>query len=248
MPHGAQLHLSLRARAARDGSAFEHGATYFSISGGIRLRRRHRSRAVCGSRGCADGWPGNPDAPGFQLGGIGLEIKVKNVVEISAHGSFGTRRLPDGTRIEGAGPRRRDHHLRRRHQVGPDARPVLGHRAPAPGRALRHSSCSCSRSSARSRWARSSCAGIEALYAYGLMPKIEAGDREAGELKYYSVAQARPADRPCRRPGTSTARGRPRKDAWAFGLGVGLTITGCGSVDRAAGRSARASTRRPRPA
>ncbi len=70
--------------------------------------------------------------------------------------------------------------------------------------------------------------GIEALYANSLAPKLEDGDREAGELKYYSwLKRARPTALPETR---GLDAWKPTQDAWAFGFGVGVSFTGAGSV------------------
>jgi hypothetical protein len=103
MPHGAQLKLSRFALEVREmGLVYEHGATYVSISGGIREKTSPLEGSIWFIR-LRGRIAGNPDAPGLQLGGLGAELKVENVVEINVHGMYRRDVLPDGTLVKEQG-------------------------------------------------------------------------------------------------------------------------------------------------
>ena len=227
MPHGAQLHLSRFVLEAHEmGLAFEHGATYFTISGGIRERSDPFEGAVWFTR-LRGRVAGNPDAPSFQLGGLGLEFKIENVVQISAHGMYRDDVLPDGTRIKEQGLGGGIIIYAGGNEWGLTLDVFWGSRIPPVGEQTDYLLFLVALFGAIPM-GPIELRGIEALYATGLMPKIEDGDREAGELKYYSwLKRARPTALP---EGRGLAAWKPTKDAWAFGLGVGLSITGAGSV------------------
>ena len=229
MPHGALLKLSMFVLELHEmGLAFEHGATYFSISGGIRLGVGTFEGGVWFTR-LRGRLAGNPDAPSFQLGGIGLEIKVKNVVEVSAHGMFRDDTAPDGTRTQEQGLGGGIVIYAGGIKYGLTLDLYWGTVTPPGGRGEPFFLFLLAVFGSIQMGPYVQLTGVEVLFAYGLMPKIEAGDREAGELKYYSwLKRARPTGLPETRDLDSSWK--PTKDAWAFGLGVGLSITGCGSV------------------
>ncbi len=227
LPRGAQLKLSRFVLEVHEmGLAYEHGATYFSISGAIREKAAPLEGGIWFTR-LRGKLGGNPDAPGFQLGGIGLELKVENVVKITAHGTYRDERLPDGTVVKeqgigggiiiyaGGNEWGLTVDVFWGTQIPPDADPqdyllfLVAFFGAIPMGPLE-------------------LRGIEALYATGLMPAISADDREAGELKYYSwLKRARPTALPENR---GLSAWKVTKDAWAFGLGLGISITGGGSV------------------
>ncbi len=227
MPRGAQLKLSRFVLEVHEmGLAYEQSATYFSISGAIREKTTPLEGGIWFTR-LRGKLAGNPDAPGFQLGGIGLELKVEDVVEITAHGMYRDERLPDGTVVkeQGVGGGIIIHAGGNKWgltvdvfwgtQIPPGADPqdyllfLIAFFGAIPMGPLE-------------------LRGIEALYATGLMPAISTDDREAGELKYYSwLKRARPTALPENR---GLSAWKVTDDAWAFGLGVGISITGAGSV------------------
>ena len=227
MPRGAQLRLAIFVLELHEmGLVFEQGATYFTISGGIRMKIDPFEGSIWFLR-LRGKLSGNPDAPGFQLGGIGLEIKIENVVEVSAHGMFRDETLTDGTRVKEQGLGGGIIVYVGGNKWGLTVDLFWGTRTPPTGDPTDYllflialfGSIPMGPIALR---------GIEALYATGLMPKIEDTDREAGELKYYSwLKRARPTALP---EGRGLDSWKPTKDAWAFGIGVGLTITGADSV------------------
>jgi hypothetical protein len=228
MPHGAQLHLSRFVLEVHEmGLAYEHGATYFSISGGIREKSDPFEGGIWFQR-LRGKIGGNPDAPGFQLGGIGLDFKVENVVEITAHGMYRDETQPDGTRIKEQGLGGGIIIYAGGNKWGLTVDLYWGSRIP-PAAAQQDYLLFLIALFGAIPMGPLELRGIEALYATGLMPKIETGDREAGELKYYKwLKRARPTALPATRDLATSWT--PTKDAWAFGLGLGISITGGGSV------------------
>lgn len=223
----AQLHLSMFVLEVQEmGLAFEHGATYISISGGIRIKSDPFEGGVWFTR-LRGKLSGNPDAPGFQLGGIGLELAVQDVVRISAHGMYRDDILADGTRIKEQGLGGGLVVKAGGNEWGLTVDLFWGTRIPTTGEEQNYLLFLIALFGAIPM-GPIELRGIEALYATGLLPKIEDGDREAGELKYYSwLKRARPTALP---EGRGLDAWKPTKDAWAFGVGVGLSITGAGSV------------------
>lgn len=228
-PRGATLELGPFALVLYEtGLAAEHGATYISLSGGIRAKIdpftgklwfiRLRGRLA-----------GNPDAPNFKLGGLGVEIEVKDVVEVRAHGHFRDELLADGTRIKEQGLGGELVIYAGSNKWGLSADVYWGERIPPVDPRIDYLLFQVVLFGAIPM-GPVELSQIEALYADSLVPKIEASDREAGELKYYSwLKRARPT-------GVAEERGltawTPQNDAWAFGLGLGISFTGCGDVCR----------------
>jgi len=228
MPHGAQLHLSRFVLEVHEmGLAYEHGATYFSISGGIREKSDPFEGGIWFER-LRGKIGGNPDAPGFQLGGIGLDFKVENVVKITAHGMYRDEIEPDGTHIKEQGLGGGIVIYAGGNEWGLTVDLYWGSRIPPAGEQQDYLLFLIALFGAIPMGPLE-LRGIEALYATGLMPKIDTSDREAGELKYYKwLKRARPTALPETRDLDSSWK--PTKDAWAFGLGLGVSITGGGSV------------------
>jgi hypothetical protein len=228
MPRGAQLHLSRFALEVHEmGLAYENGATYFSISGGIREQSDPLEGGVWFTR-LRGKLGGNPDAPDFQLGGIGLQLGVQDVVTITAHGMYRDERLPDGTLVKEQGLGGGIILHVGGNEWGLTVDVFWGSQIPPAGEQTDYLLFLVALFGAIPM-GPIELRGIEALYATGLMPKIEDGDREAGELKYYSwLKRARPTALPETRDLHSSWK--PTKDAWAFGVGVGISIIGGGSV------------------
>lgn len=227
MPRGAQLHLSRFVLEVHEmGLAYEAGATYFSISGGIREKSSPFEGGVWFRR-LRGKLAGNPDAPDFQLGGIGLEFTVENVVKITAHGSYRDERLADGTRIKEQGLGGGLVIYVGGNEWGLTLDVFWGTRTPPAGASSDYLLLLVALFGAIPL-GPIELRGIECLYATGLMPRVEDGDREAGELKYYSwLKRARPTALP---EGRGLDAWKPTDDAWAFGVGLGVSITGGGSV------------------
>ena len=227
MPHGAQLKLSRFALEVREmGLVYEHGATYVSISGGIRQKTSPLEGAIYFIR-LRGRIAGNPDAPGLQLGGLGAELKVEKVVEINVHGMYRRDVLPDGTLIKEQGLGGGIIIYSGGNKWGLTVDVFWGERVPVSGEPTEYLLFLVALFGAIPM-GPIELRGLEALYADSLAPKLEDSDREAGELKYYSwLKRARPT-------GLPETRGldawKPTIDAWAFGFGVSLSITGCGSV------------------
>lgn len=227
MPKGAQLKLSRFALEVREmGLVYEHGATYMSISGGIRQKTSPLEGAIYFIR-LRGRIAGNPDAPALQLGGLGAELKVEKVVEINVHGMYRRDVLPDGTLIKEQGLGGGIIIYSGGNKWGLTVDVFWGERVPVSGDPTEYLLFLVALFGAIPM-GPIELRGLEALYADSLAPKIDDSDREAGELKYYSwLKRARPT-------GLPETRGldawKPTIDAWAFGFGVGLSITGCGSV------------------
>ncbi|MEU1520113.1 hypothetical protein ABZ490_49770 [Streptomyces sp. NPDC005811] len=229
MPHGAELHLATFVLEMHEmGLASEHGAIYMSFSGGIRLGIGTFEGRAWFTR-LRGRFAGNPDAPVFQLGGIGLEIKVKNVVEISAHGMYRDDTGPNGTRLQEKALGGGIIVYCGDNEWGLTLDLYWGTRTPPGGPGDKFFLFLLAFFGAIPMGGAVQLTGIEVLFAHGLMPKIDAGDRQAGELKYYSwLKRARPTALPETRDLDSSWT--PTKDSWAFGLGAGVSITGAGSL------------------
>jgi len=211
------------------GFVAEDGATYITLSGGIRQSTDPFTGRVFFER-LRGRLAGNPDAPGFKLGGFGASLEVKDTVTIEVHGSFRNDVLPDGTRLK-------EHGLSGKltiHVSGaewglsldvywgeriPVTDPLIDYllfqtvlfgAIPAGPLELRQ---------------------IEALYADSLQPKLSTEPPAVGQLKYYPwLKKARPTALPEDRGLTAW---KPEKDAWAFAAGFAVSFTGCGEVIQA---------------
>lgn len=227
MPRGARLRLHIFVLEFHEmGLAYENGATYFSLSGGVRVDVAPFEGAVWFMR-LRGKLGGNPAAPAFQLGGFGFAIKIEEVVEITAHGNFRDELLPDGTRVQEQGLGGGIVIFAGGNKWGLTLDVFWGTRTPAGGDAQEYFLFLIALFG-MIPMGPVELRGIEALYATGLMPKLDEGDRQAGELKYYKwLNRARPTALPETR---GMDAWKPTQDAWAFGLGVGISMTGCGSV------------------
>jgi hypothetical protein len=227
MPRGAELHLSRFALELHEmGLVFEHGATYLSLSGGIREKTSPLEGAIWFKR-LRGRLAGNPDAPGFQLGGLGAELKVEDVVEITVHGMYRQDVLPDGTRVreQGLGGGIVIHAGGNKWGLTLDV--FWGERVPLSGERTDYLLMMVALFGAIPMGPLE-LRGIEALYANELLPRLEDGDRKAGELKFHSwLKRARPTAVPETR---GLDAWKPSKDAWAFGFGAGISFTGAGEV------------------
>ena len=227
MPRGAELRLSRFALELHEmGLVFEHGATYLSISGGIRENTSPLEGAVWFKR-LRGRLAGNPDAPGFQLGGMGAELKVEDVVEVTVHGMYRREILPDGTQVreQGLGGGLVIHAGGNKWGLTLDV--FWGERVPLSGERTDYLLLVVALFGAIPMGPLE-LRGIEALYANELLPRLEDGDRKAGELKFHSwLKRARPTAIPETR---GLDAWKPSKDAWAFGFGAGISFTGAGEV------------------
>ncbi len=227
MPHGAQLKLSRFALEVREmGLVYEQGATYFSVSGGIRETTAPLKGSIWFTR-LRGRIAGNPDAPGFLLGGLGAELEVEKVVKITVHGSYRQETLPDGTRVKEQGLGGGIIIYAGGNEWGLTTDVFWGERVPVSGERTDYLLFLVALFGAIPM-GPIELRGLEALYADSLAPKLEDGDREAGELRYYSwLKRARPTALPETR---GLDAWKPTRDAWAFGFGVGISFTGCGAV------------------
>jgi len=224
---GTALVLSVfRLEIYEMGLASELGATYFSISGGIRITTSSFEGAAWFTR-LRVKLSGNPDAPPFQLAGVGAELKIPKVVEISIHGSFRNDVLPDGTRIKEHGFGGSIKIFAGGNEWGLSVDVYWGERVPVTDPRIDYLLFMVTLFGAIPMGPLE-LRQIESLYANSLLPKLDTGDRAAGELKYYSwLKRARP---------TALAETRgldawtPTAQAWAFGLGLGVSFSGAGSV------------------
>ena len=231
-PRGVQAKLARFVLEVHEmGLAYEQGATYFTVSGSIRENTAPLQGGVWFTRLRAK-LAGNPAAPDFQLGGVGLDLKKEGVVEITAHGSYRDERLPDGTRIEeqGFGGGLVIYAGGKKWGLSTDV--FWGTTTPPPTTPPSGDPSDfflmLLSMFGTGTMGPVELQGIEALYATGLMPKIEDGDRETGELKYYKwLKRARPTALPESR---GLSAWTPTPDAWAFGLGLSVSIIGCGSA------------------
>lgn len=208
------------------GLVAEQGATYLSLSGGIRQEVSPFSGRIWFER-LRGRLAGNPDAPSFKLGGLGAALKKENVVEISVHGSFRNDLLADGTRIKenGLGGSIILHVGSVEWGLGIDA--YWGERIPPAGDAVDYFLFQCifygTLPAGPVEFRR-----IRALFADDLAPKLTETDRNAGELKYYSwMKTAAPTTLTDSR---GLAPWKPEDKAWAFGAGLGISFVGCGDI------------------
>ncbi len=227
MPAGTALVLSVfRLEIQEMGLASEFGATYFSISGGIRISPSSFEVAAWFTR-LRGKLSGNPDAPPFQLEGIGASLKIPNTVEISVHGSFRNEVLPDGTRIKEHGLGGTIVIYVAKNKWGLSLDVYWGERVPVTDPRIDYLLFMVTLFGAIPMGPLE-LRQIEALYANSLLPKLDTGDRAAGELKYYSwLKRARPTALPETR---GLSAWTPTPNAWAFGLGLGVSFSGAGSV------------------
>ena len=227
LPKGTALVLAVfRLEIYEMGLASELGATYFSISGGIRLTTSSFEGAAWFTR-LRVKLSGNPDAPPFQLAGVGAELKIAQVVEISIHGSFRNDLLPDGTRIKEHGFGGSIKIFAGGNEWGLSVDVFWGERIPVTEPRIDYLLFMVTLFGAIPMGPLE-LRQIESLYANALLPKLDTGDRAAGELKYYSwLKRARPTALPETR---GLDAWTPTQDAWAFGLGLGVSFSGAGSV------------------
>lgn len=227
LPAGTALVLSAFSLEIHEmGLAAEFGATYFSISGGIRLTTSAFEGAAWFTR-LRIKLSGNPDAPAFQLQGIGAELKIPNVVEISIHGSFRNEVLTDGTRIKEHGLGGGLKIFAGSTEWGLTIDVYWGERIPVTAPRTDYMLFLVTLFGAIPMGPLE-LRQIEALYAHSLLPKLDTGDRAAGELKYYSwLKRARPTALPETR---GLDAWTPANNAWAFGLGLGVSFSGAGGV------------------
>ncbi len=227
MPPDTKLHLSRFVLEVHEmGLAYEQGATYMSISGAIREKTAPFEGGVWFTR-LRNKLAGNPDSPTLQLGGIGLQLKVEDVVEITASGTYRDEELPDGTRVKEQGLTGGIVIHSGGNKWGLTLDFYWGSRIPVSGEASDFLLFLIALFGAIPMGPLE-LRGIEALYATGLLPKIDESDRQAGELKYYKwLKRARPTALPESR---GLEAWKPTADAWAFGVGLDVSITGCGSV------------------
>lgn len=227
LPQGTALTLSVfRLEIHEMGLAAELGATYFSISGGIRLATSSFEGAAWFTR-LRVKLSGNPSAPPFQLAGVGAELKIPQVVEISIHGSYRNDLLPDGTRIKEHGFGGSITIYAGGNQWGLSVDVYWGERIPVADPRLDYLLFMVTLFGAIPMGPLE-LRQIESLYANALLPKLDTGDRAAGELKYYAwLKRARPTALPETR---GLDAWTPTPDAWAFGLGMGVSFSGAGSV------------------
>lgn len=227
LPSGTALKLAIfRLEIHEMGLASEFAATYFSISGGIRLATSAFEGAAWFKR-LRVRLSGNPDAPPFQLEGIGAELKIPDTVEISVHGSFRNEVLADGTRIK-------EHGLGGGIKIfagsdiwGLSIDVYWGERVPVSEPRIDYLLFMVTLYGAIPI-GPVTLKQIESLYANSLQPRLDTGDRAAGELKYYSwLKRARPTALPETR---GLDAWTPMFDAWAFGLGLGVSFTGAGNT------------------
>lgn len=227
MPKGAELRLSRFALELHElGLVYEHGATYASVSGAIREKTSPLEGSIWFKR-LRGKVAGNPDAPAFQLGGLGAELEVEDVVKITVHGMFREDTLPDGTRVREQGLGGGIVIYAGGNAWGLTLDVFWGERIPVSGDRIDYLLLLVALYGAIPMGPLE-LRGIEALYADSLMPKLGDGDRQVGELKFYSwLKRARPTAVPETR---GLDAWKPVNGAWAFGLGVGISFTGAGDV------------------
>lgn len=227
LPKGTALKLAVfRLEIYEMGLAAELGATYFSISGGIRITTSSFEGAAWFTR-LRVRLSGNPSAPPFQLAGVGAELKIPNVIEIAIHGSFRNDVLPDGTRIKEHGFGGTIKIFAGGNEWGLSVDVFWGERIPVADPRIDYLLFMVTLFGAIPMGPLE-LRQIESLYANSLLPKLDTSDRAAGELKYYSwLKRARPTALPETR---GLDAWTPTQDAWAFGLGLGVSFSGAGSV------------------
>ena len=211
------------------GLAYEHGATYFSVSGGD-----PREHGAVRGRGLvhpaarqARRQPGRARRSSSAASAWSSRSRTSSRSPRTA--CTATRPLPDGTRLKEQGLGGGLVIYAGGNKWGLTVDVYWGTRTPPGGRAhnfflfllalLRRDPDGPDRA-ARDR---GRCTPT------GLMPKLEDGRPRGRRAQVLQVAQARPADGAARDARTRRSW-KPTKDAWAFGLGLGVSITGCGSV------------------
>ena len=221
MPHGAAAApVAVRARGPRDGSRLRaRRHVLLHLRGHPREERPVRGRDLVHAA-AGQARPATPTRRTSSSAASGSQFEVKDVVEITAQGMYRDELLPGRHPDQGAGPRRRHRHPRRRQRVGPDRRRLSGARGSRPAGEPHDYLLFLVALFGAIPMGPLELRGIEALYATGLMPKIEHGDREAGELKYYTwLKRARPTALPETRG--ARPRGSRRRTPGRSGSGVG---------------------------
>jgi len=206
------------------GLVAEHGATYFSISGGIRQDTSPFEGKVWFTR-LRGPLAGNPDAPDFKLDGFGAELKVEDVVEVSVHGMFRNELLSDGTRIKEHGLGGKIVIYAGGNKWGLSCDVYWGDQIPPDDPATSFLLFQVVLFGAIPMGPME-LQQIEALYADALTPKLKSEDTDAGELKYYSwLKKSRPTEVAENR---GLTQWKPEGGAWAFGAGFGIGFPGVG--------------------
>jgi hypothetical protein len=208
------------------GFVAEDGATYFSLSGGIRESTDPFTGRVFFER-LRGRLAGNPDAPGFKLGGFGAELEVKDTVEIQVHGNYRNEVLPDGTRLKehGLGGKLTIYASKAKWGLSLDV--YWGERIPVTDPPIDYSLLQSVLFGAIPV-SPLELRQVEALYADNLLPKLSPDEPAVGQLKYYPwLKKAEPTALPENRGLTAW---KPTLDAWAFGAGFAVGFTGCGEM------------------
>ncbi|WP_293676430.1 hypothetical protein, partial [uncultured Phenylobacterium sp.] len=208
------------------GFVAEDGATYITLSGGIRQKTDPFTGRVFFER-LRGRLAGNPDAASFKIGGFGASLEVKDTVVIEAHGSYRNEVLGDGTRLKETGLGGKITIFVGKKQWGLSLDVYWGQRTPVSGEPLDY------------RLFQAVLFGaipigpielrqIEALYGDNLQPKLSPEPAAVGQLKYYPwLKKARPTALPEDR---GLSAWKPVQDTWAFGAGFGVSFTGCGEL------------------
>ena len=208
------------------GFVAEDGATYISLSGGIREKTDPFTGRVFFER-LRGRLAGNPDAAGFKLGGFGASLEVKDTVQIEVHGSYRNEVLPDGTRLKEHGLGGKITIFVAKKQWGLSLDVYWGQRIPVAAPQIDYMLFQAVLFGAIPM-GPIELRQIEALYADDLLPKLSTDDVAVGQLKYYPwLKKARPTALPEDRGLTAW---KPQQDAWAFGAGFGVSFTGCGEL------------------
>lgn len=208
------------------GLVAEHGATYISLSGGIRESTSPFTGKVWFTR-LRGRLAGNPDAPSFKINGFGAELEIEDVVEIAVHGHFRNELLADNTRVKehGLGGKIVIHAGGNEWGLSLDV--YWGERIPPADPSTDYLLFQVVFFGAIPMGPME-LRQIEALYADDLTPKLSSDDREAGELRYYSwLKKSRPTALAENR---GLTQWKPENEAWAFGAGFGISFTGCGDI------------------
>lgn len=200
----------------------EHGATYLSLSGGIRQKTNSMEGSVWFKR-MRGPLAGNPDAPRFKIDGVGAELKNK-VVEIAAHGHY-----RDEILVESGTPIRLKEHglggkivIKKGGGHGLSVDVYWGERIPDGADPTRYGLFQVVYFGTIPIWSLS-ITQIEMLYADNLVPKLSSQNKSAGELKYYAwLKKSRPTALMATR---GLSQWKPEQDAWAFGMGFGMSFT-----------------------
>lgn len=208
------------------GFVAEDGATYISLSGGIRQTTDPFTGRVFFER-LRGRLAGNPDAASFKIGGFGASLEVKNTVTIEVHGAYRNQVLADGTRLKEFGLGGKITIFVAKKQWGLSLDVYWGSRIPVTAPQIDY------------RLFQAVLFGaipmgpielrqIEALYADDLQPKLSPEPAAVGQLKYYPwLKKSRPTALPEDRGLTAW---KPVQDTWAFGAGFGVSFTGCGEL------------------